>query len=124
MLPPQRSSRSRVCLTTSTVRRLRNASVPWRQHRLRMPCQQFDEITPECHVNQRSTEPNLTRGSRRACIAYFLFPKRVEAGLLMMICLVQTQEYSANKQTATQLDGDKHGRPKRRPGLVTNKLRH
>ena len=51
MLPPQRSSRSRACLTTSTVSRLRNASVPSSQHRLRMSCQEFDEITPECHVN-------------------------------------------------------------------------
>jgi hypothetical protein len=115
MLPPQRSSKSRACLRTSAVFSLRNALGPSGRHRrLRISPQQFDQMTPELNINQDSRERNLTRGSRRAWIAFSPVPKRREAGRLMTACLVQAPEYSANKKAATQLDGDKHQRPKRR----------
>src|SRR5258708_36091966 len=115
MPPPQLGSKSRACLRTSAVISLRNALEPSSQHRrLRISPQQFDQMTPELNINQDSREPNLTRGSRRAWIAFSPVPKRRAAGRMMTACLVQAPEYSANKKAATQVDGDKHQRLKRR----------
>ena len=115
MLPPQRSSKSRACLRTLVVISLRNALEPSSRHRrLRISPQQFDQMIPEFNSNQNSREPNLTRGSRRAWIAFSPVPERREVGRLMTARLVQAPEQSANKKAATQLDGGKHQRPKRR----------